>query len=297
MTRGLSTKYKNQIRNTPISEAGLVAIGTGMALRGLKPVIEIMFGDFLTLAADQIINHASKYHWMYNHLVNVPLIIRTPMGGRRGYGPTHSQSLEKLFLGHPYLDVIAISNLHNNKSIVNNLFNDRKYPALLIENKTLYGQYQYVVENGLIDGFFAKSTKTDFPTIHLSLANFEKPNVTILTYGGMTPIVMEAAKKMFIDEEIVVDVLVLSKLSPFPVDEIYDVIAQSNTIITVEEGIGENGWGSMVISKIAQSIDNKSKKYLSISSKFSPIPNSKIYENEILPSVDYILQKINEVLS
>ena len=83
------------MRNTPISEAAIVGIGNGLALMGMHPVCEIMFGDFLSLAADQIINHASKFRWMYNDQVRVPLIIRTPMGGRRGYGATHSQSLER----------------------------------------------------------------------------------------------------------------------------------------------------------------------------------------------------------
>ena len=92
---------------TPISEAGIVGVATGLALRGLRPVVEIMFGDFMTLAADQVINHLAKFRYMYNDQVRVPVVIRTPMGGRRGYGPTHSQTLEKLFLGVPGLSVLA----------------------------------------------------------------------------------------------------------------------------------------------------------------------------------------------
>ena len=103
VTRGLSTTYPERVLTTPISEAGIVGVAAGMALRGLRPVVEIMFGDFITLAADQLINHAAKFRWMYNDQVRVPMVIRTPMGGRRGYGPTHSQTLEKLFLGVPGL--------------------------------------------------------------------------------------------------------------------------------------------------------------------------------------------------
>ena len=76
-------------------------------MRGLRPVVEIMFGDFITLIADQVINHIAKFRWMYNDQVRLPIVIRTPMGGRRGYGPTHSQTLEKLFLGIPGLQVVA----------------------------------------------------------------------------------------------------------------------------------------------------------------------------------------------
>ena len=106
VSHGLSTAYPERVLTTPISEAGIVGAAAGMALRGLRPVVEIMFGDFLTLAADQIINHLSKFQWMYNDQVRVPMLIRTPMGGRRGYGPTHSQTLEKHFLGVPGLRVL-----------------------------------------------------------------------------------------------------------------------------------------------------------------------------------------------
>src|SRR3984893_15144061 len=86
VTKDLSLTFPGRVRNTPISEAAIVGIGSGLALAGMHPVCEIMFGDFMTLASDQIINHASKCKWMYNDQVTVPTIIRTPMGGRRGYG-------------------------------------------------------------------------------------------------------------------------------------------------------------------------------------------------------------------
>jgi len=113
VTRGLSTAYPGRVLAAPISEAGIVGVAAGFALRGFHPVVEIMFGDFLTLAADQVINHLSKFRWMYNDQVSLPLVIRTPMGGRRGYGPTHSQTLEKLFIGVPGLRVLAPTALGN----------------------------------------------------------------------------------------------------------------------------------------------------------------------------------------
>ena len=111
VTKGLSTTFPERVITTPISEAGIVGVAAGMALRGLRPIVEIMFGDFFTLIADQLINHITKFKWMYNDQVNVPIVIRAPMGGRRGYGPTHSQSLEKLFLGIPALRVLSPSTI------------------------------------------------------------------------------------------------------------------------------------------------------------------------------------------
>ena len=81
VTRGLSTEFPDRVLTTPISEAGILGVASGMALRGLRPVVEIMFGDFLTLIADQVINHAAKFRWMYNDQVRTPLVIRIPMGG------------------------------------------------------------------------------------------------------------------------------------------------------------------------------------------------------------------------
>ena len=104
---GLSTNFPYRVLTTPISEVGFVGVAAGMALRGLRPVVEIMFGDFITLIADQLINHIAKFRWMYNDQVSLPMVIRTPMGGRRGHGPTHSQTLEKIILGVPGLQVIS----------------------------------------------------------------------------------------------------------------------------------------------------------------------------------------------
>ena len=111
VTKGLSESYPSRVLTTPISEAAIVGIACGMAMRGIKPVVEIMFGDFITLASDQIINHASKFRWLFNDHFTVPMVIRTPMGGYRGYGATHSQCLEKLFLGVPGLRTIAVNSI------------------------------------------------------------------------------------------------------------------------------------------------------------------------------------------
>ena len=113
VTKGLSTKFPDRVIATPISEASITGFSTGLAIAGFNPILEIMFGDFITLCTDQIINGSSKFHWMYGSKFDVPLVIRTPMGGRRGYGPTHSQTLESIFLGVPGIEIISPSKFHN----------------------------------------------------------------------------------------------------------------------------------------------------------------------------------------
>src|SRR5680860_185846 len=99
VSQGLSTRWPERVLTTPISEASLVGVTTGLAMRGFRPILEIMFGDFIALGYDQIVNGISKFREMYNDQVELPLVVRLPMGGGRGYGPTHSQSLEKTLLG------------------------------------------------------------------------------------------------------------------------------------------------------------------------------------------------------
>ena len=98
VTKGLSSKYSNRVLSSPISEAAILGVGTGLAIQGFKPIVEIMFGDFITLCTDQIVNGAAKFGWMYGDNFSVPLVVRTPMGGNRGYGATHSQTIENIFL-------------------------------------------------------------------------------------------------------------------------------------------------------------------------------------------------------
>src|SRR4030042_7079068 len=138
VSRGLSTNFPERVLTTPISEAGFVGVAAGMALRGLRPVVEIMFGDFISLIADQMINHIAKFRWMYNDQVRVPLVVRTPMGGRRGYGPTHSQTLEKIFLGVPGLRVLAVNNFIDPSALLADTIINTQDPVLFIENKLLY---------------------------------------------------------------------------------------------------------------------------------------------------------------
>ena len=140
VTKGLSTAFPHRTLTTPVSEAGMIGIATGMALRGLLPVVEIMFGDFLTLAADQVINHMTKFRYMYNNQVSVPIVLRTPMGGRRGYGPTHSQTIEKLFMGSPGLRILAPSVLIDPGELLLLAIFEDDDPVLFIENKIMYTQ-------------------------------------------------------------------------------------------------------------------------------------------------------------
>src|SRR3989338_935053 len=158
ITKGLSTGFPDRVLTTPISEAGITGFAIGMAMRGFRPILEIMFGDFITLCADQIVNGAAKFSLMYNGQVTVPLVIRTPMGGRKGYGPTHSQTLETLFLNVPGLTIIAPSHFHNPGDLLQKAVLNEENLVLFIENKLLYPlQLLQADKEGRVDDFFVKA--------------------------------------------------------------------------------------------------------------------------------------------
>jgi 2-oxoisovalerate dehydrogenase E1 component len=140
-TRELSEQFPGRVRNTPISEPAIVGMGNVIALGGQIPAVEIMFGDFLTLAMEQWVNHAAKFQFMFNDKVRMPLVIRTPMGGRRGYASTHSQSLKKQFVGLPDTEVYALHRRMCPRDFYQRMLVTVHRPTLAVENKLLCGQY------------------------------------------------------------------------------------------------------------------------------------------------------------
>ena len=135
VTKGLSTKYPDQIIHTPVSENGFLGLATGMAFVGFNPIIEIMFCDFITHIVDPIINTASKLDWFSQGKMKGALVIRTPSGGGRGYGPIHSQSLEKIFFGWPNVSVFAANILTDPGILFKQVFREKTRVRLFIENK------------------------------------------------------------------------------------------------------------------------------------------------------------------
>lgn len=297
VTKGLSTKFPNQIWNTPISEAAIVAISIGMAISGLKPISELMFGDFVTLGMDQILNHAVKYEWMYGDKIKVPIIIRVPMGGRRGYGPTHSQSLEKMFLGIPLLKVIAISNIGIPEEIIKTIFNEETSPVILVENKMLYGKSLFRVEGKKIRDFDLKIYNSKYPIHHLSLTNFEDSDAIIVTYGASLELAMSAAEILMIEDEIIVDVISLTQISQLNIEALFLPLSKTRIVLTLEEGTKTHSWGDMVISELVSSNSLRDKRYFKIAADDYPIPNSRELENEILPSIKDIIKLLRREIN
>jgi len=295
VSKGLSTAFPGQVISTPISEAGIVGAATGMAIRGLKPIVEIMFGDFISLAADQIINHATKYNWMYNNQVSVPMIIRTPVGGRRGYGPTHSQSLENIFMSVPGLEIVAPSICHNPGKMIEKLIKYIDKPTIYVENKI---DYSKKLHNDTFGNFsiIREDAGHYNQNITLSLYPDEKPDILIITYGGNVAIAVEAAEKIFFDEEILVSIVVLSSVKPIDKEFVIKSVKECGKAIILEEGNVIGGWGSEVSSIIHEnSFDQLKYPVQRLGSMDTPIPASGPMELEMLPSSEALYLILNKM--
>jgi len=295
VTRGLSSKFPDRVLTTPISEAGIVGVASGMALRGLRPVVEIMFGDFVTLITDQLINHASKFRWMYNDQVRVPIVVRTPMGGRRGYGPTHSQSLEKLFLGVPGLKVVAPNTLGDPADLLTAAITDED-PILFIEHKLLYTRPTLEEGKGDLADFEVLRTSDPFPS-HVIRFPGRNPNLTIACYGYNFELVRSAALELIMDHEIFTEIILYSKLSPFDHEPLSTSLERTGKLLTVEEGTTALGWGAELMARMIESRSNlRSFKMRRVSALDLPIANSKSLEDVILPSVRGIVESALEIV-
>ena len=283
-TRDLSVLFPSRVRNTPISEAALIGIASGLAMVGLRPICEIMFGDFLTLAADQIINHAAKFRWMYNDQVSVPVVIRTPMGGRRGYGATHSQSLEKHFLGIPGTWVVAIHPRFDPCVLYRNLFAVIDRPTLVIENKVLYGE---PVTHQTVPGFRCEHSGGHFPTTRIRSS--APPDLTIVCYGGMLPEAEQAVDRLFEEHEICCEIICPTLIYPLDIEPIVESVEHSGRLLVVEEGQLFCGFGSEVIAAVHERCPNLPLAARRLGPAAHPIPASKPAEMASLPGAGTIV--------
>ena len=294
VTKGLSTQFPDRVINTPISEAAMAGASVGLAMNHMIPIVEIMFGDFVSLCFDQILNHAGKYAWVYGDGVKVPAIFRIPSGGGRGYGPTHSQSLEKYLLGIPMINMVALTTVLDVKKLYLHAVECTEHPLIVIENKKMYGERMKPYQDGRIGDFAATISHLDFsPAVKLSLDEDCRPDVTLITYGGMVQTALDAAEELMLKEEIQMDVIVLTQLAPFPMDDIRALL-DCDCIGTLEEGNETGGVGSEIISRLAQ--ESMGKKYFKIASRDIPIPNGVALEKQMVPTASDVVATVKRYL-
>jgi len=283
VTHGLSSAYPQRVLTTPVSEAGIVGLGVGMALRGLRPVVEIMFGDFLMLAGDALVNHAAKFRWVSNDRARVPLVVRTPMGGRRGYGPTHSQSLEKHLMGAAGLRTVAASALLDPGPMLEAAILSDDDPTLFVEHKLLYAQE---IGASLDGGEYQVETAGDrYPSLTVRLAGAPEPRLTVASYGYMAGLALEAIRRLAYEHEVFAELVAFTQLIPLRLEPLAQSVRQTRALLTLEEGSGVLGWGSEVVSGLVEEL-GPAFQARRVSARPLPIPASLPLEQAVLPQVE-----------
>ena len=284
VTRGLLQKFGNErVRNTPISESNIAGIGIGTAMMGMRPVVEIMFMDFITLAMDQLVNHAAKFHYIYGEQVKIPLVVRTPAGAGKGYGATHSQTLTSWLLNVPGIKVVAPAFPQDAKGMLKNAIRDNN-PVVFIEHKLLYGYMDYVDGNDDIVPF--------------GKARIVSPgkDITIVSYSRMVHETMKAAE-MLANMGVVAEIIDLRSLYPLDMETVCRSVRKTGLALLVEEGVLRWGVGSEISCRIMEHcFQNIKAPVQRIGFPDIPIPCSSELERQVLPKADEITKAALDLL-
>lgn len=284
VTQGLLEKFGSQrVIDAPISESAIVGSSVGAALMGLRPVAEIEFSDFLTIAMDHIANSAAKMEFLYDGQVNLPLVVRTACGAGVGAGPHHSQSLESWFVHVPGLKIIMPSTPYDAKGLLKSAIRDDG-PVLFFEHKYLY-----------------KTVKGPVPqeeyTLPIGVAEVIRPgdDVTIITYGRMAHIALSAAS-MLESKGVSAEVLDLRTLKPFDKDSIISSVKKTGKVVIVHESVLTGGFGGEIAAFLADEafyhLDAPIKR---VGALECPVPASPILEKFFLPDEGRIIAAVNEI--
>jgi acetoin:2,6-dichlorophenolindophenol oxidoreductase subunit beta len=276
-TPGLYEKYGgDRVFDTPISELALAGAAFGSAVTGLRPVIEIMFGDFLTLAMDMLVNQATKYRFLTQEQVNVPLVIRSVVGAGGRFGAIHSQMPASWFMGVPGLKIVAPSTPADAKSLLRAAIRDDN-PVLFFEHKRLY------TLEGEVDGTVG--------TLGEAAVVREGSDVTLVTAMKSVHDALEAAETLEQDR-ISVEVIDLRTLRPIDVETVFASVRKTNRVVVVEEGPLTGGWAGEVLACVTEQALGHLDDAWRIATPNTPIPYSPPLEDAFLPGPDRIVADI-----
>jgi acetoin:2,6-dichlorophenolindophenol oxidoreductase subunit beta len=276
-TTGLYDKYgPERVFDTPISELALAGAAFGSAVHGLRPVIEIMFGDFLTLAMDSVVNQSTKYWFLTQEQVSVPLTIRSVVGAGGRFGAIHSQMPVSWFMGVPGLKIVAPSSPADAKSLLKAAIRDDN-PVLFFEHKRLY------TLEGDVNGTAGRLGEAAVVR--------EGRDVTLVTAMKGVHDGLEAAEALEADG-ISVEVVDLRTLRPFDLDTVLASVAKTNRVVIVEEGPVTGGWAGEVLASVAEHGLGYLDDGWRIATPDTPIPYSPPLEDAFLPGPDRITAEI-----
>ena len=273
VTRGLADRFgPERVRNTPISEGGFTGAAIGAAITGSRPVVEIMFMDFMGLIADQLLNQASKLHYVFGDQARCPLVVRTPAGGGRAYGATHSQSLVAWFLHTPGIKIAAPATPADAYGLLTTAIRDDN-PVLFVEHKMLYGSRGEVPDEEPVAVPFGKARVAR-----------EGDDLTLIAWSGMVP-EAEAAAEELEKAGVSADLIDCRTLAPLDMETIVESVEATGRVVIVEEGCRTGGVSAEIATRIFEAahfyLDAPIKR---LCSPDIPVPASHVLESAMLPN-------------
>ncbi|QMT18875.1 alpha-ketoacid dehydrogenase subunit beta [Planococcus maritimus] len=286
VTRGMIEEFgPERIRNTPISEAAISGTAVGAALTGMRPILELQFSDFMTIAMDNMVNQAAKIRYMYGGKGKVPMVLRTPAGSGTGAAAQHSQSLEAWMAHVPGLKVVQPSTAFDAKGLLKAAI-DEDNPVIFYEHKLCY------------------KTTSDVPeelySIPLGKADVKREgsDVTIVATAIMVHKALEAAAKLE-EQGISVEVIDPRTLVPLDTKTIIESVKKTGRLVVVHEAVKRGGFGGEIASTIAESeaFDYLDAPIMRLGGKAVPIPYNPELEKSAIPGVDDIVAAVKETLN
>lgn len=285
VTKGLLEKFgRKRVRNSPISEAAIIGAAVGSSMLGQRPVVEIMYIDFMTIAMDQIINQAAKLRYMSGGKINLPLVIRTQGGAGTGEAAQHSQSLEAFFMHIPGLKVVMPATPYDAKGLLISAIRDEN-PVIFIEHKMLYPlkgtvpKEEYSIKLGKAD---IKCEGNDLTIVSTSFMLYEIINYVVpqLNIEGIKPEVIDPRT-----------------ISPIDKETIFNSVKKTGKLLIVQEAVGPCSFASELSALVSEEIiDYLDAPVKRLCGAFCPIPYNKKLEESIIPQNSDILMAVRELL-
>lgn len=286
VTLGLAEKFGlERVIDTPISEPAFTGMGIGAAVTGMRPIVEIMFCDWVTLAMDQIVNMAAKMRYMFGGKVEMPLVLRVPIGAGGGQAAQHSQSLEAWFNHVPGLKVVAPYTPADCKGLLKAAIRDNN-PVLFLENKRTYAVKGEVPED---PDYIVEIGKA-------SVAR-EGTDITLVTYSSMVKICMQAAERLQ-KEGISCEIIDLRTLLPLDYDAVIRSLGKTGRVIVVHEASKRGGMGSDIVAELSErAFDLLDAPPLRVGALNIPIPYNETLEAAVLPDAENVIEAVYKSLS
>ena len=285
VTEGLLAKFgPNRIVDTPISEAGFIGMGIGASMLGVRPVIELMFWSFYSVAFDQILNNAANVRYMSGGQINCPIVIRGPANGGTNVGATHSHTPENVLANHPGIKVVVPATPYDAKGLLKSAIRDND-PVMFLENTMLYGDKGEVPE----DDYLVPLGKADVKR--------EGTELTIVSYGRAMILSLAVANTLQQEHNRSVEVIDLRSIRPLDIDTVLASVRKTHRVLIVEEQKPFCGVGAQLAYMIqSEAFDELDAPVARLSTVDSPSIYSPPVEIEQLPNTQRILKAALEAL-